>query len=443
MDVGEILHCLIQRFSPERCYTFLSSLATELHLLAIPSRPIPVARIPVLLEKTCVPQLVKAAQLIWRVLHNHAFQTHAAAHVPVHLLPPGVANVHHIPFDPCCNIGCIDFHIEAGSLKVIELMALPPGMVGIYPGLVARYAEFLNEYVDQGCTVVDFMEGWSRSRCEQLLVDHIVGKGASEVVAIVDWEPETQVTYGEFLYTKELVERSRPGIRCVIADPREVSVKDARPWIRGLPVGRILNRLTMVDWVAHAEEIREFSRLLWDCPSVFVYDPYRWFLADKHTLVVLSDKEALLEMGYDTVAIEEITALVPVTRMLKAFVDVRTRRVHMEKIRRYFGTPHDIVLKPVASHASKGIIYGPRAFSSDDVFIRKVLSIPAEEYVIMKRVSTPEMLYPTGEGTAELWKYDVRVFILDDTVAFVGGRIYVGDYTNQLPCRYFAPLLFA
>jgi len=441
----DILHDYIERFRPDRFHLFLQRLAEEFCLMAQPRRPIPVARAPVLLPRDCLEHCKKAARLLWGVLGNEAYQRRAAAHIPRQIAPEG-RRPNRIALDPGCTIGCLDFHLQGDRLKLIEMMALPPGMVGIFPGLLARYREFLEETLGSGTVdPIVFMEGWDRHRAEQRLLEHIAGKGKVDAVAIVDWEPHSQITYGEFLYSKRLIEGGGQGPRCVVADPREVALKGGRPWVGGLPVDRILNRVTMADWLLHIEEIGEYGRLLFECPEVFVYDPYLWFLADKRALVLLSDPETLSSsMGLDLQTAAEITELVPLARMLDDFYDARTGSFDLETLGGCFGSAADIVVKPVSSHASKGILYGPCHCATEAALAERIgrMRPGPGDYIVMKRIPPPEMPYPTGRGEAEPWKFDIRIYIMDGEMVWAGGRIYLGEYTNQLPCRYFAPLFF-
>ena len=440
MDTAELLGQYIQQYSPDVFHTFLERLADEFHLLANPSRPIPISRGPLLMEKEYVDHFRRATNLIWGVLNNRGYQNISAGRIPRELLH-GTEEVLAIPLDTTCNIGCIDFHLSNRQLKVIEYMALPPGMIGIYPGLLARYGEFLADTIP-GFHPLIYTEGWDRARCEQAMVAHIIGKSIVDGVAIIDWNPESQITHGEFLYTKKLLATVGNGITCTIADPREVTLSGGRPWVHGRPVDRILNRVTLVDWMDHLGEVTDYTRILWECPEVFVYHPFLWYLADKNSLTLLSSPKAISVMGIDQESIKGLTDLVPKTRMLSDFSDTRTGRVQIDRLIEQFGPPETMVLKPVSSHASKGVLYGPLDFPSREKMAERLSSINPTEYVVMERIPPGEVLYPMGNGLCEAWRYDLRAYVFDNSLWFAGGRVYLGEYTNQLPVRNFAPLFF-
>jgi len=109
----------------------------------------------------------------------------------------------------------------------------------------------------------------------------------------------------------------------------------------------------------------------------------------------------------------------------------------------FFGAPSDIVLKPISSHGSKGIFFGPVHMPTRSRLEEAVQSIRPGDYVAMEYVPTPEIQVPRGGGERETWHFDLRIFVLNSQYVFPGGRVYFGDYTNQVPCRGFAPLFFA
>jgi hypothetical protein len=182
--------------------------------------------------------------------------------------------------------------------------------------------------------------------------------------------------------------------------------------------------------------------MLWECHEVFIYHPFLWYLADKASLTLLSDPETLSLMGLPQDRIRGLTDLVPCTRMLTDFCDPQTGRIQIPHLLSQFGSPRNIVIKPVSSHASKGILYGPVDFPSEKELAEKLSAINPSLYVVMERLPPGQIPYPAGEGKSEPWRYDLRGYIFNNHLLFTGGRIYLGEYTNQLPFRYFAPLFF-
>jgi hypothetical protein len=324
---------------------------------------------------------------------------------------------------------------------MIEFMVLPPGCVGVYPGMLERYGAYLAALLPDRKAFC-FSDGWNRERCEELMVTQIAGAGEPERIAIIDWEPKSQVTYGEFRYTADMLRRIG-GLEGVVADPREVEAKSGRILVKGLPVDRILNRLTLLDWRAHHEEIRPYTRLLWEAPEVFSYHPYLWYLGDKASLTLLSDPSLLAKMELSSSDARKMLELVPRTRSLASFCPEGTRRVDMGRLLDLFGSPSGIVLKPLSSHGSKGIILGPADTPTVKALEEAVRNIDPGEYAAMEYVPIPEIPVPRGGGELETWHYDLRIFVLNSRYVFPGGRVYFGDYTNQVPCRGFAPLFFA
>ncbi len=441
MDAEQVRSAYARAYSPEGFLRFYHALAEEFFLLAHPTRAIPISPVPLLLDARFEEAFSRLASVLWGALSDPAYREHSARSIPPALKPPCGEGVQAIPFDPDENIGCIDLHLDGDGLRVIEFMVLPPGMCGIYPGMLARYAEYLETCVP-GLAPRAFLPGCDRARCEKALLKHILGKGDPRGVAIVDREPQNQITYGEFRYTLDRLWRET-GIRGLIADPREVSWDGSVVRVRGRPVDRILNRLTLLDWNRHAAEIPDYTRLLWEAPGSFVYHPYLWYLGDKHSLVLLSDPEFRRSLNLSEESRRGLEEWIPPTFRLSDFRREDGGGWDMDRMRRRLGPPAGIVLKPVSSHASKGILFGPVDLATERRMERVLQAIEPEDYVAMKLVPPPEVLVPRGSGRTETWKCDLRIFVLDGRYVFPGGRVYLGDYTNQVPCRAFAPLFFA
>jgi hypothetical protein len=210
-----------------------------------------------------------------------------------------------------------------------------------------------------------------------------------------------------------------------------------------MPVDRILNRLTLLDWGARHDEIEPYTRILWESPEIFAYHPYLWYLGDKVSLTLLSDSSTLGEMGLSSSEVEQMTSLVPRTQPLASFCRDGAPPVDVGRLLEFFGSPSNIVLKPLSSHGSKGIIFGPADTPTKKALEQALLRIDPQEYAAMEYVPTPEIEVPRGGGERETWHSDLRIFVLNNHYVFPGGRVYFGDYTNQVPCRGFAPLFFA
>ena len=440
MDAASLYETYLGSYSPERFMNFYHSMAEELFLLANPSRVIPFSQAPLILDRRFQDLFTRMASSVWKVLENRVYRQVCAETVPDVLVETSREKHGALAFDPACNIGGIDLHIEQDRLRLIEFMVLPPGMSGIYPRMLALYQNYL-ETCCSGYRPDCFRPGWNRERVEETMIRNIVGDAQPERVAVIDWEPQSQITYGEFLYILDRLHKTR-GIPGLIADPREVSVKGGKIRVRGEVVDRIYNRLTLIDWYNHAEAISAYTRLLWESPESFVYHPYLWFLGDKNSLVLLSDPAALDRMGLDEAHRKAIEDLVPKTLRLSDFSRPEGRGVDTDRLLSSFRSPSEIVFKPTSSHASNGILFGPVDTPDLDSLERVLRDVDPETTVAMDLVPPPEIEVSRGDGRRETWKYDLRVFVLNGEHVFSGGRIYLGDYTNQVPCRGFAPLFF-
>jgi hypothetical protein len=441
MNRSPFYEAYLEAYSPERFMEFYTSMVEELFLGANPSRPIPFSQVPIVLDPAFESSFMELVCLLWKAVSHPVYRGLSAESIPGPLRAPSQEQPLPIPFDPDRNIGCIDLHLDQGSLRMIEFMVLPPGCVGVYPGMLERYEAYLRSLLP-GREPYCFRTEWNRDGCEEAMLSHIIGTGEPEGVAIVDWNPESQVTYGEFCYTLDLLWRKKriPG---VIADPRDVRIEQGSILVKGVPVDRILNRLTLLDWNAHHSQIEPYTRLLWETPEIFVYHPYLWYLGDKTSLTLLSEPSTLKRVGLSPSEAEQMSALVPRTLPLSAFFRGGAPSVDVGRLLDSFGSPSRIVLKPVSSHGSKGIIFGPVDTPTRADLEAALQRIDPAEYAAMEYVPVPEIEVPRGGGEFETWHCDLRIFVLNSRYVFPGGRVYFGDYTNQVPCRGFAPLFFA
>jgi len=445
MDPSGIYQDYLTAYEPGGFLALFDALAPELHLLANPARTIPISPAPVLFDRRLEGAFTELTTALWSIVADPAYRDLCSRNIPRFLLDPAPAAPPPIPFDADAGIGCLDVHLENGAPRLIEFMVLPPGMSGIYPGLLDLYRRHLERLLP-GRRFDCFAGGWDRDRCEEAIVQGMLGPREVERVAIVDWQPESQITYGEFRCLLGMIRRNR-GVDGLIADPRQVVRQGPRVLVRGLPVDRIVNRMTLPDWQSHQGELAAYTRLVWEAPEVFSHHPYQWFLGDKNSLALLSDPGVMERLIADAALRNRLRAFIPATFPLSTFCferggEPRRGQVDVSRLLARFPDPSRLVLKPVSSHASKGVFYGPVDTPDRARLEEALLRIDPGEYVAMELVPPPEILVPRGAGLLERWKYDIRLFVLNGRYAFPGGRIYLGEYTNQLPCRAFAPLYF-
>jgi len=207
-------------------------------------------------------------------------------------------------------------------------------------------------------------------------------------------------------------------------------------------VDRILNRLTLVDWLDHREALGAYTRILKECPQGFVHHPHLWYLGDKASLALLSDSQLLREMKIPDEDRQALAELIPPTVRLRDFFDADRGLADVAGLLDRMGAPEEVVLKPLSSHASKGVVYGPVDTPTVEQLQEVIRGIDPGEYVAMKLVPPPEILVPRGSGELETWRSDIRLFVVNGRFLFAGGRVYLGNFTNQTPCRAFAPLFF-
>jgi hypothetical protein len=244
------------------------------------------------------------------------------------------------------------------------------------------------------------------------------GTHALPRIAILDWAEVP--TYSEFVLFRDYFERQ--GVRCVIADPREVEYAGGRLVAGGEPVDLIYKRVLISELVERGGLEQPVVRAVRD-RAVCMVNPFRCkILHKKASLAVLSDeRNAHLFPDAEREAVAEH---VPWTRVVE------------ERRTEHHGQPVDLVpyvaerrerfvLKPNDEYGGKGIVLGWEVDQAGwEAALRTAL---AEPYIVQERVALPSEPFPS-------WA-DGGVQVLDrmlDTAPFVAGGAYVDGCLTRL-----------
>ena len=209
MKPPSLYDAYLDAYSPDRFMAFYASLEEELFLRANPARPIPFSQVPIMLDPSFEALFIESTSLLWTTLSNPIYRELSAENIPALLRPPSRGTPHRFPFDPAHNIGCIDLHLVNGELRMIEFMVLPPGCVGVYPGMLDRYGSYLRKLLPDGkpfCFPRDGTGNAARRSCSSRSLVRPIPSGSLSSIGI----PQSQVTYGEFCYTLDMLWRRTP-----------------------------------------------------------------------------------------------------------------------------------------------------------------------------------------------------------------------------------------
>ncbi len=302
-----------------------------------------------------------------------------------------------------------DFHLNQGRLGLIEINTNAGG--AMLNAVLARAQRSC-------CAAVDPMVPTraDAERFEQRLVAMFRHEWAMSCpdrplssVAIVDEAPQGQYLFTEFLLFQRLFERA--GIRAVIADPSELSLRDGRLWHHELAIDLVYNRLT--DFYLD-DPRNQLVRNAWlDKAIVLTPHPQAHALfADKRRLAVFSDDAQLRALGVPDTIRQILLDHVP-----------RTEIVRPDQAARLWSERRQWFFKPVAG-------YGSRAAYRGDKLTRRVWNeILAGDYVAQTLVPAGERLIENAH-VPQAMKYDLRAYAYAGDVQWVAARMYQGQTTN-------------
>jgi hypothetical protein len=245
------------------------------------------------------------------------------------------------------------------------------------------------------------------------------GVGAPRRIAIIDDRPEEQYLYPEFV----LAQRSfmRHGIEAVIADAGKLRYERGQLLVGADPIDLVYNRL--VDFAfAHPE--REALRAAYEDDAVVVTPNPRVhaLYADKRNLSLLSDQAALRAWGLSAELISDLGG-VP-----------RTVLVTPDNAQRLWEGRKRLFFKPAGGHGSKAVYRG------DKVTKGVWVEIVRGGYVAQEYAAPSERMVKL-DGSPEVRKTDVRLYVYDGQVLLTAARLYHGQTTNfRTPGGGFAPV---
>ena len=246
------------------------------------------------------------------------------------------------------------------------------------------------------------------------------GRTASlQVIAIVDDAPEQQYLYPEFVLAKAMLERQ--GFDVHICDPAELTFSDGGLQAGDRTIDLVYNRL--VDFTFDKPEHQALRRAYAEGAVVVTPGPHHHaMLANKGNLIMLSDPEALRQMGAGE---GDIAALTTVPR---------TQAVTPENAPQLWGERKRLFFKPLGGHGGKAVYRGDKTTKSTWAEIAR------GGYIAQQLVTPSERIVKMG-GARESRKMDVRLYTYDGNLIIAAARLYQGQTTNfRTPGGGFAPV---
>ena len=212
---------------------------------------------------------------------------------------------------------------------------------------------------------------------------------ADPVIAIVDWADVR--TRGDQEILREAFERA--GIACLLADPREMEVRDGRLWSGAMPIDIVYRRGVLSELLERADEVRDFMRAYRERLAVFV-NSFRCRLSeDKAFFALLTDEAFAHLMGADERDLVALT--VPWTRKLEERRTLRGGR-EVDLVPHVIAAREELVLKPAHGYGGRSVYVGSETPAG--VWEDAVNAGLGEPWVIQDRVTIPEEEFPLHES---------------------------------------------
>lgn len=239
-------------------------------------------------------------------------------------------------------------------------------------------------------------------------------------IAIVDTDPQQQYLYPEFLLFQRLFERH--GLRAIISDPSELTLRDGVLWHGEVAVDLVYNRLT--DFMLESPASAALRDAYLEHAIVLTPHPQAHALfADKRNLALLSDADQLQALGVPRQVQEVLLANILHTEVVDA---ADGERLWSERRRLFF--------KPTAGFG------GRAAYRGDKITKRVWQDILAGEYVAQSIMVPGDRVIGSHENP-QLLKFDLRLYTYRGAVQWTAARMYQGQTTNfRTPGGGFAPV---
>lgn len=357
----------------------------------------------------------ESIQAIERVVHLNSYQERALAQAH--------PNAHFNPGTAGAFIG-YDFHLTHGQLMKArpQLIEINTNAGGGFLNSLLRNAQLaccppmsgeadkehlFTLYLDM------FLNEWRLQRGEQPL----------KRIAIVDTDPEAQFLFPEFKLAQRLFE-SRD-IETLIASPESLSYQNNRLYCAGKPIDLVYNRLT--DFVLGTDACRNLNLAYQHGDVVVTPSPYHYAIyADKRNLTLLSNEQALRELGVNQTDIDIVCASIP--HSIEVSAD--NAAALWEKRRQLF-------FKPASGYGSKATYRGDKLTKGVWEQILK------GQYIAQDNISPSERSILL-DGQASSLKMDVRAYSYQGNIQLLAARLYQGQTTNfRTPGGGFSPLFIA
>jgi hypothetical protein len=388
--MNEYYNNFFQHISPDKYQTYLQFLQLKT------GENYKFASTPFFIHRSQYDRLKKITQATVKLLQDTSYQK-TVYDVPW-FLP-------QYPMQEQDYFGCVDFHLQPDSEKIIEINLFAPGFSSFMELVEKQFFQTFNCFGNP--TASDF---------EEKLVSALTNNFEHKRVAIVDIDAYNQYNIDEFRYVKKLL--AKHNVESSIVPAENVAISKAGNLLyEGNEYARIFNRLISYDWQQHADRLTNYSALYQKNPEMFFTNPFGWQLGDKRILPVMYnlDRQSF-NLNRDDV--ELLSAAVLNTKLLQTFSD-------LDECIEEFGLPRHVIVKPLDNYAGRGILYKP-----SNKKLKEIIETDKENYIIQEIFPPGKIPYMKPDGSKTEAKFDVRIVFMNTEVVGAYARSYQGSITN-------------
>jgi glutathione synthase/RimK-type ligase-like ATP-grasp enzyme len=297
-----------------------------------------------------------------------------------------------------------DFHLSPEGIKLIEINS--------NAGSAALAALLNMAQAKEQPLLTQQHEHWETNFAEMFLNEWRTKRGdqALSCVAIVDENPTEQYLYPDFLLFQFALQQQ--GIKTVIVDPKELSLKCGQLYHHETLISLVYNRLTDFSLGEPAHQALKEAYLL-DAIVLTPHPRSHACYADKRNLTVLSNTTLLRSWGVSESQLALLTHSIP-----------RVYNVDPSHAEELWKMRKQLFFKPVAGYGGKGAYRGAK-------MSRRVFNdILQANYVAQTFIPASEQTVNVA-GEAQTFKLDVRCYVYESKPIGMIARLYQGQVTNM------------
>ncbi len=308
------------------------------------------------------------------------------------------------PGEPDVVLSRLDAFLTPDGPRFIEINSDAPAGFGYGDRMAAVFEdlpvfrEFARSrrvsYLPSGPRLVDaVLAAWTRS-----------GGSGAPVVAIADWADVKTRADQEIL--RDAFEAR--GLRCLLADPRAMTVANGRLVADGRAVDVVYRRGVLSELVAREADVGAFLEAYRDGRALYV-NSFRCHLSeDKAFFALLGDEAFATLMTADERAL--VSRFVPWTRKLAERRTLVSGR-DVDLVPYVLAERERLVLKPAHGYGGRSVYVGDETAPAD--WEAAVAAGLGEPWVVQERVAIPEEVFPVctdGRVAFEPLKVNVNPF---------------------------------